>query len=200
MSRLSIPFLPAGAQRAASLAALLALGACASSLTGPRSEAPPESLTVQRIEGRAPEVPPLLPAVGNVWPEGELEGQRATLGSRDLMERAPTDNPPPANRPIPGPRGSSTPPDLLDRRTSSDLSLRPQEPPPPPSTLPRSQDLGRPGRIIPTPEGSVVTTGSNSGHSTYSGPNGRTGTAIQQGNTLILMDADGRVQQVPAPR
>ncbi|KAA2212283.1 hypothetical protein [Teichococcus oryzae] len=198
MSRFHQSTLPCRMQRAAGIAALLALGACASALTGPRSEEPPDSLTVQRIQGRAAEVRPLLPAEGNVWPAAELESPRATLGSPDLMDRQSPDNPPPANRPIP--RGSSTPPDLLDRRTNDDFSGRPQSPPPSLSPLPQSQDFSRPGRVIPTPDGSVVTTGGNQGYSTYSGPNGRSGTAIQQGNTMILMDADGRVQQVPVPR
>lgn len=184
------------APRLGGLMALLVLGACASSLTGPRTEAAPDSLTVQRIQGRAQEVLPLLPAAGNVWPDAELDTQRATLGSPDLMERPSPDYAPP---PRGGPRGSSTSPDLLQLDQTFQPAITQPQPSRAPDGLP-STYTGTPGRVIPTPEGSVVTTGGGRGYSTYTGPNGRTGTAIQQGATTILMDADGTVRQVPTPR
>ncbi|HWX51275.1 MAG TPA: hypothetical protein VNZ61_24775 [Roseomonas sp.] len=189
-----------GGGRASALALLLGLGACASSITGERTAPIADSLTVQRVLGTAPEVPPLQPVPGDVWPSPEADENRPTLGNRDLLERAP-ENPPPPHRPIPrGPAsGSSTAPDLLQPgtvvgNTTGNVMVPP--PPAPDYRAPQRSD----GRVIPTPNGPVVTSGGGRGYSTYNRPGGGSGIAIPQGAGTVLLDSDGTVQQVPTPR
>ncbi|WBV41355.1 hypothetical protein [Pseudoroseomonas cervicalis] len=180
--------------RAAGLVLLAGLAGCsAASFTGPRDTVPTDSLTAQRILGRAVEVPPLLPAPGNVWPEGE-ETRRATMADPDVRPADPLAVPQPLPRQQ---RGSSTPPDLLAPGTTVGATAprfaTPAEPPPPPP--PR-----RDGRVIPTPQGPAVTTGGGAGYSTYTTPGGGSGIAIPQGGTTTLLGQDGTVRQVPTPR
>ncbi|MXP63329.1 hypothetical protein E0493_08185 [Roseomonas sp. M0104] len=179
------------------MALLLGLGACASSFTGERTEAIPASLTVRRVLGEPPEVAPLQPVPGDVWPTPEQEERRPTLGDPNLLESTPA-TPPPAHRPIP--RGSSTGADLLQPGT---VVRQPDivrvEPPAMPRDLappPRRAD----GQIIPTPSGPVVTSGGGRGYSTYNRPGGGSGIAVPQGATTLLIEPDGTVQQVPTPR
>lgn len=175
--------------RMAAVGALAALAACA----GRPLEAPVDSLTVARVMGHPVEVPPLLPqAGGNVWPTAADEGPRGTLSNPDEGLR-PDDQP---ARPLPPRRGSGTPPPMPPLTDATDGLRQPGVPPAPIyPPLPRTT-----GRVIPTPQGPVTTTGGGPGYSTYSTPEGATGIAIPQGGTTTLMDADGRVRQVPTPR
>lgn len=185
-----------GWRPAAALGLALALGACAAS---DPMEPMPDSLTIQRIKGQVAEIPPLTPVPGNVWPEQELERNAATMGDRDLLERAPTDNPPAPRRPIP--RGSTTPPALLEQQGGI------QPVPPLPNTAPsaplrRAEEWERrtDGQVIHTPEGPAVTSGGGPGYRTYNMPGGGSGIAIPNGATTTLLGQDGTVRQVPTPR
>jgi hypothetical protein len=70
------PVAPGPVARGLAVAALAALAACSTPV-----EAPVDSLTVARVMGQQVDVPPLLPAAGSVWPEGE--SPRGTIGNPD---------------------------------------------------------------------------------------------------------------------
>ncbi|WP_159999268.1 hypothetical protein [Roseomonas sp. 18066] len=177
--------------QASALLLLLGLGACtAASFTGPREPVPTDSLTAQRILGTPAEVPPLLPAPGNVWPTEEQP--RATLGSPEIVPRAGDPVPPLARR------GSSTPPDLLAPGTDVSPAVRPYPTAPMAPVAPLAPR--REGQVIPTPQGPAVTTGGGAGYSTYNTPGGASGIAVPQGATTTLLGQDGTVRQVPTPR
>lgn len=179
---------PRMALRLTAVGALAALAACA----GRPLEAPVDSLTVARVMGQPVEVDPLLPVAGSVWPSAAEEGRRGTIGNPDAVIRPDqtTDRPPPLRR------GSSTPP-ALPPVTDAYPGLRQPTPPPAPVYAPPAR---ADGRVIPTPQGPAITTGGGPGYATYTTPDGATGVAVPQGSTTTLMDADGRVRQVPTPR
>jgi hypothetical protein len=191
------PVAPGPVARGLAVAALAALAACSTPV-----EAPVDSLTVARVMGQQVDVPPLLPAAGSVWPEGE--SPRGTIGNPDagLRPEQQSSASQPSGRVappvVPGRRGSSTPPDLLATpEPRPDL----RQPEPPPVPVPAARPPARAdGRVIPTPQGPAVTTGGTAGYSTYTTPGGSSGIAIPQGSTTTLLDADGRVRQVPTPR
>lgn len=183
---------PRAAGRALPLLALLALGACASNAI----QVPGDSLTVQRITGQAVEVPPLMPAPGNVWPAPEPE--RATLAAPDVLGRPmePLEPLPPAS--TRGRRGSSTPPDLL--APGVDPAAPPPINPGPAGDVTPPQRRSD-GRVIPVPGGPpAVITGGGPGYSTYTQPGGGSGIATPNGATTTLLGQDGSVRQVPNPR
>jgi hypothetical protein len=185
---------PMTAARMAAAGALAALAACAARPIEP----PVESLTVSRVMGHDVPVEPLLPVQGSVWPDARDENQRGTLGNPDAGIR-PTDNQRPGSQsrePMQR-RGSSTPPNLLPSVTDASPALRQPTPPPAPVYAPPARAEGR---VIPTPQGPVTTTTGGPGYATYTTPEGATGIAVPQGSTTTLLDADGRVRQVPTPR
>ncbi|WP_419898170.1 hypothetical protein [Roseomonas sp. USHLN139] len=185
------PFVQTG--KVPALLLLLGLGACTSaSFTGPREAVPTDSMTVQRIMGAPAEVPPLLPAPGNVWPTEEQP--RATLGSPEIVPRPGDPTPMPATR-----RGSSTSPDLLAPGTEFPPVARPY-PVMPPAAPVAPPPPRRDGQVIPTPQGPAVTSGGGLGYSTYNTPGGASGIAVPQGATTTLLGQDGTVRQVPTPR
>jgi hypothetical protein len=176
--------------RIVAVAALTALAACG----GSPALVPVESLTISRVMGQDVEVPPLLPQSGSLWPTEDTP--RGTIGNPDagLRQNQPMTNEqmdtPPRVR-----RGSSTPP-YLPPITDAAPGLRPIAPSPAPVyPAPSRAD----GRVIPTPQGSAVTTGGGPGYSTYTTPEGASGIAIPQGGTTTLLQ-DGTVRQVPTPR
>jgi hypothetical protein len=180
---------PGMAVRMAAVGALAALAACA----GRPLEAPVDSLTVARVMGQQVEVDPLLPVAGSVWPSAADEGPRGTLGNPDAAVRPDQLQ----ERPVPpARRGSSTPPPFPPVTDAAPGLRQPAIPPAPIYPAPSRAD----GRVIPTPQGPAVTTGGGPGYSTYVTPEGATGTAVPQGATTTMMDADGRVRVVPTPR
>lgn len=117
------------------LAAVLLAAGCSgpvdsifSPFSGNRAVVAADSLTVQRVRGSNPEVQPLLPEAGNVWPEPETPRPTLLSGPDEAMRNIPTYRPslvegaPPAASPVPTTgdappqrrrRGSSTPPGEL---------------------------------------------------------------------------------------
>jgi hypothetical protein len=206
------------ARRAAGLALLLALGACAQA-QGPSFPSSPfgrlsfgpnwggerpvvsaERPTVQRVRGTQTARPePLQPEEGTIWPA--REAPRATLADpEEALRGAP-------------PRGSSTSPDILDpprpgTRGIPRLPALDGPPPAPPiSQQPVSQQpfSQRPlsqrtdGQVIPTPGGPAVTTGGAGNVRTITSPQGG-GIAIQEGPTTTILTPGLPPRQVPTPR
>lgn len=180
---------PRMAMRALGFGSLALLAACGT----PAIEPPVQSLTVSRIMGQDVEVPPLLPEAGtSVWPSEDAP--RGTIGNPDERVR-------PGEQPTTTRRGSSTPPmnDVYSGPPPGFQApnLRPLNTPPAPLSPPPPR---ADGRVIPTPNGPVVTSTGGPGYATYTSPEGATGIAIPQGGTTTLLDANGRVRQVPTPR
>lgn len=167
--------------RASLLAASLSLGACSSSdfampdlglggllspFMGPTNVVAADSLTVQRVRGGNPEIEPLLPEPGNVWPEAEAPRPTLMGGPDEAFRNIPSYTPsliqgsPPAQSPVatPGvPRGpvaDVTPP---ARITAEPTSSR------------------RNTTVAPTAGGAVVRDGNVE---TFIGPDGQTRTRI----------------------
>ena len=183
---------PRMATRAMALGGLALLAACGSTPIQP----PVDSLTVARVMGRDVEVPPLLPESGNsVWPSEDAP--RGTIGNPDARVR-PGEPPTTRNQER---RGSSSPPmnDVYSGPPPGFQApnLRPLNPAPAPLAPPPPR---ADGRVIPTPNGPVVTSTGGPGYATYTTPEGATGIAIPQGGTTTLLDGRGGVRQVPTPR
>jgi len=137
------------------------------SFSGPSTAVTSDALTVQRVRGGNPNVEPLLPESGNVWPEAEAP-RPTLLGSPDeAMRNIPIYNPaliqgvPAARSPVatpgvargPSPVGDVSPP---GRRTVSPVT-----------------SIGRAGG--PTGGGAVIRDGNVE---TWIGPDGRASTRI----------------------
>ncbi|HZF76333.1 MAG TPA: hypothetical protein VE033_10935 [Acetobacteraceae bacterium] len=200
----------AGTWRTALLGLPLALGACAGDLGGAwhpfsRTAATSgESLTVQRLRGANPEVAPVQPEQGNVWPEGQ-EGPRATLANpdeamRNIPEYRPTllDPAQPTQPPV-GPRrglgSSAAPPGPIPIAPEQRFPVT--QPAVPPSPPPPRAD----GRPVVLPDGRVgVTTGGTDRVQGFVAPGGDTGTVIRDGRTETVIQPGGRVEQRVAPR
>ena len=182
---------PRMATRAMALGGLALLAACGSTPIQP----PVDSLTVARVMGRDVEVPPLLPESGNsVWPSEDAP--RGTIGNPDARVRPGEEQ----NLPRQTRRGSSTPPGINDAYAGPPPGLRPDLRPLNPAPAPLAPPPPRAdGRVIPTPNGPVVTSTGGPGYATYTSPEGATGIAIPQGGTTTLLE-NGRVRQVPTPR
>lgn len=164
---------------------------------------PPDSLTVQRVTGRAPEVEPLRPEPGDMWPAEEAP--RATLANpEEALQGIPTYRPgsgadapetPPPPPPIRRRGSSSLPPDALpvapERRSPVAEPALPVTPPPP----------RREGRPVQLPDGSFATgTGDTGRVQGLVTQGGGTGAAVDQGNTEVIIGPDGQVRQVLRPR
>lgn len=176
---------------------------------GNRPAQPGDSMTIERVLNAAVPADRLQSEPGDVWP-GPLP-PRATLANPDAALRGVPEYEPagpravpsdpsatPAPRPPRPPSGrvgsSSPPPDPL---------LQPELPRgtaalPPPAPLPERPPARTDGRVIQTPGGPVVTTGGTDRVQSFTQPGvGGTGTAVNQGNSTILLSPDGRVQTVP---
>lgn len=162
---------------------------------------------MRRVSGDVVETEPLMPEEGNIWP-GPLPPPR----SLSDLQRAPLDDPsaqpPPYRQPDqqPGatpprqPRGSSTPPSLLDPRTTAPVAPHPQ-PRPNASVPPPLPPLSPTGRVLQTPNGPTNTIQGGNGVETFIQPGGRSGVVINNGNgTSTLLGTDGSSTTVPATR
>ena len=151
-----------------------------------RPAALPEGYTGRRLVGLEDGVQPLMADDAVNWP-------RLSLDRRPLMEteeeRAARE------RRERLPRASSTRPgaETITGQDPADLQARvpPRALAPPP--------VDRRGQAIPGTDPGTVTTGGTGRIGSFGGPAG-SGTTLQEGGTMTLMGADGRIRTVPAPR
>ncbi len=195
--------------RGAPLAALLLLAGCStgevgsavsstmdriwSPFMGPTEVVASDSLTVQRVRGANPQVEPLVPEAGDVWPVQEAERTTMMGGPDEAMRNIPAYRPslvqgaPAASSPVPTPgdrpirRGSSTPPASLG--APSDFARSPASPAPAgANSPPANRSIASPGPIPvpgrpsgPQGGGAVIRDGNVE---TWIGPDGRTSTRV----------------------
>jgi len=167
-----------------------------------------DSLTVQRVRGANPEVDPLLPEPGNVWPEGEAPRPTLMSGPDEAMRNIPAytpsliDGAPAARSPVPTP-GTGVGPRARGTGT----------PPPPPGPIgdpPRSPVSPGPGVVPPQPrtEGTVMTdpqgrpaigTGGTGRVQGFTQPGIGGGAVIRDGNVETWVGPDGRTHTRVVP-
>ena len=148
-----------------------------------------DSETVRRVLGRLPDVDPLLPEPGNVWPGPEAPTPTLTDIARDQNDGtqrgfAPTTVPgappglPAGRQPRPiGPSNGNVPA------------------PPPPSSVPSP---GPQGQVLQTPRGPAVDAGGTRSYRQLTTPQGPGAILIPNGNgTSTLIRPDGSVSTVP---
>lgn len=164
---------------------------------GMQPSAPAEGRTVQRIQGQAVAVAPLLPEQGNVWPEAErpratlINPEAALRNIPDYRVNEPRPNPGPADR-VRG-SGGAFAPNLPPGEVPQERVL--------PSVATPSPAPGlQPGQVIPTPQGNAVVSGAAGRSGTVLLPGGRTGTVYQDGPTTLITPPGGQPQAVPTPR
>jgi len=154
--------------------------------TSSAPSAAPEGYTGRRVVGLDDGVPPLVADTAVAWP-------RMTLDVRRSFE--PDSERPARERSERAVRGSATRPgaDTIAGPDPAELqaSVPPREFVPPP--------VERRGQRIPGTEPGTVTTGGTGRVGTFGGPAG-SGTTVQDGGTMTLMGADGRIRRVPVPR
>ncbi len=207
----------AALRRSPVLALALLGGACSSADLGgafmpfssPTNVVAADSLTVQRIRGGDPEVAPLMPEPGNVWPDAEAPRPTLLSGPDEAMRNIPQYNPsliqgsPPASSPVPtpgsgvGPRGRGassgpTPPIPLTEAPRSPL------PPPAPAATAREQRLE--GRALNDPSGRpAIGTGGTPRVQGFTQPGVGGGAVIRDGNVETWIGPDGQARTRVAP-
>ncbi len=204
-------------RRTATLALLLGLSGCTGfgefldhtfSLPGHNPNIPmADSENVRRVLGQQPQVGPLEPEPGNVWPGPQRpDPTLADLQRRDNQENArgfpPTDVPGatpglPAGR-QPRPRGNATPPG----NATPDLAPLPGAGvPPPPRRSSSVPGPGPQGQVVQTPRGPAVDAGGTSSYRQLTTPQGPGAIMVPNGNgTSTIINPNGSVQTVPTPR
>lgn len=163
--------------------------------SGPTNIVQSDALTVQRVRGRNPEVEPLTPEPGNVWPEGEAPRPTLMSGPDEAMRNIPSYAPsliegaPPARSPVPTPsrRGSSGPPPgpaaLTDPMRSPASSPPPLSPPGAPLE----------GRAMVDPAGRpAIGTGGTPRVRGFTQPGIGGGAVVRDGNVETWIGPDGR--------
>lgn len=199
---------------APALGLVLLLGACSASPSALLSSAADgggavasESLTTQRVRGTPPEVAPLLPEPGNVWPEQEAPRPTLLSGPDEAMRNIPEYRPsliegsPAARSPVPTPAPGA-------RRPGSGASL---ETLPPPGRPPRFEVLppvatpapGRPaeGQVMVDPSGRpAVVTGEAGRIRGVTQPGMGGGAVLRDGNVETWIGPDGRTQTRIVPQ
>lgn len=165
------------------------------------------SENAQRVMGHPPDVAPINPEPGDIWPGplppsptlGDLESQngggqpQAPVPGSPLSrgELAPSISPAPVH-------GSSTPPNgqLAMPTTTSAPPLSTYGVPV--ATPPAS---GTSGKAVQTQSGTAVTTGGGPGYSTAIQPGGGQSIVVPNGNgTSTVIHADGRIETIPTPK
>ena len=135
-----------------------------------------DSETMQRVEGRAPSMPVLHEAPGNVWP-GPVPAEPTLETLEQQQLQLPNQATPP---PLPAETGSSTPP--------AALPPLPVIPAPPPVAGEPVAPPRRPSAAFPVRGGMAV-------------PSGGTGIVVPNGNgTSTIIRSDGSVETVPTPK
>lgn len=175
-----------------------------------------EGETVRRVLGQTPEIEPLTPETGNVWP-GPVEAS-ATLG--DIAKAVNADqllkpdaeltlpksvrdsavNPlPPVAAPKPVVATPEPAPAVALAPASAPAVMPPVDSKPAPAPSPTPQPVPA-ARVIQTPNGPATLSG-GPGVLTYTDPKGNTGLVVPNGNgTSTLIAPDGSVQTVPTPK
>jgi hypothetical protein len=161
-----------------------------------------DGLTVQRVRGYQPEVAPVLPEAGDVWPTPEAPRPTLMSGPEEAMRNIPEYRPsliqgaPPARSPVPTPGipGSSAPgglepaPPAYQPRSSAP---RPVSPP----AQPRTE-----GQVLIDPSGRpAVTTGDAGRVRGVTQPNIGGGAVIRDGNVETWIGPDGRTHTRVVP-
>jgi hypothetical protein len=187
------------------------LGRIATPFSGStRNTVTTDSLTVRRVRGSNPDVAPVLPEAGNVWPEPEQPRPTLMSGPDEAMSNIPSYNPslvegaPAATSPVPTPqerrsgrRGSAGAPN-----PPIEPAAQPRSPVAPPfaGTAPMSQ---RPeGQVTLSPSGQpAVTTGQAGRVRGVTTPGaGGGGLVIRDGNVETWTGPDGQTRTRVVPQ
>lgn len=204
--RFRTPFLALALLAAGCSSPEAGLGNLWSPFAGSRDIVASNSLTVQRVRGTNPEVEPLVPEAGNVWPEPEAPRPTLMSGPDEAMRNIPDyrpsliDGAPPASSPVPTPgvgprRGSSSPPPAPPaieppQRSPVTQPASPVTPPPPRlEGRPMIDPSGRP----------AIGTGGTPRVQGYTQPGVGGGAVIRDGNVETWIGPDGRTHTRVAP-
>jgi hypothetical protein len=208
----------AALRRSPVLALALLGGACSSAGVGgafvpfssPTNVVAADSLTVQRIRGGNPEVAPLTPEDGNVWPQAEAPRPTLLSGPEEAMRNIPQYSPsliqgaPPASSPVPTP-GSNVGPRAPRGATSTPsqpipLTEAPRSPPPPPAPAVTSREQRLEGRPMIDPSGRpAIGTGGTPRVQGFTQPGVGGGAVIRDGNVETWIGPDGQARTRVAP-
>lgn len=185
-----------------------ALASLTSPFSGPRNTVASDSLTAQRIRGGNPEVAPLLPEPGNVWPEQEAPRPTLLSGPEEAMRNIPEYRPSlipdpasPASSPV---RSGETPRARRGSSTAPDAPLPATDParagvlPQPGSTA--GAGIRPEGQVTLSPSGQpAITTGQAGRVRGVTQPGVGGGAVIRDGNveTWIGPDGQARTRVVP---
>jgi hypothetical protein len=210
-------------RRFASLGLVLALAGCGYNAWAPFSAdqpyAPPGTAeNLLRAEGASPNVAPLTPQPGDVWPgpipptptlqELEQQGdlvpgtEQPVPGSPLNRGMGPEQGVPTSGQIPPSPppqvtHGSSTPPGSNQPVLAPLPKMQPVAPSAPLPTVPPPP---APGQVVQTPRGPGVTTGGTQGYQTMTMPGGGTAIVVPNGNgTSTVIKSDGTIETIPTP-
>ena len=161
-----------------------------------------DSENVRRAFGQNPDIAPLTPEPGNVWPgpqapEPTLTDVQQQPGASDTTVPGARPGLPAGRQPRPTNRGSSTPPGSVE----PGLPSAPEAgvlPPAPRSNVPGP---GPTGQVVQTPQGPAVDAGGTSGYRQLTTPQGPGAIMVPNGNgTSTIINPNGTIQTVPTPR
>ncbi|MGG5809705.1 hypothetical protein [Falsiroseomonas sp. CW058] len=177
---------------------------------GPRNIVTSDALTVQRIRGGNPEVEPLTPEPGNVWPVTEAPRPTLMSGPDEAMRNIPSYTPsliegaPPATSPV------ATPGEPARRGRSRGTAGAPSEPLPltqppgspvlPPPSASAGAAAPRPGQPLVDPTGRpAIGTGGTPRVQGFTQPGLGGGAVIRDGNVETWVGPDGRTSTRVVP-
>jgi len=164
-----------------------------------------DSENVRRSFGQNPDVTPMTPEPGNVWPGPQAPEPTLT----DVQQQQPGNNQdttlpggqpglPAGRQPRPAnPPGSSTPPGSIE----PGLPGTPQAGVLPPAPRSSAPGAGPTGQVVQTPQGPAVDAGGTSGYRQLTTPQGPGAIMVPNGNgTSTIINPNGTIQTVPTPR
>jgi len=162
-----------------------------------------DSENVRRAFGQSPDVTPLAPEPGNVWPGPQAPEptltdvqQQQPGNSQDTTVPGAQPGLPAGRQPRPAP-GSSTPPGSIE----PGLPGTPQAGVLPPAPRSPSSGAGPTGQVVQTPQGPAVDAGGTSGYRQLTTPQGPGAIMVPNGNgTSTIINPNGTIQTVPTPR
>jgi len=166
-----------------------------------------DSENIRRVRGLAPQLPPVTPEPGNVWPGpippeptlSDLEKETTPLGGQVSPDTTTPEAPfsPDHRQPRPATRGSSTPPG--NTQPGLEVPQSGTSPSPrPPSSVPGP---GPVGNVYQTPQGPAVGTRTQGHVDTLSGPGRNGAIVVPNGNgTSTIINPDGSITTVPTPK